>query len=112
MVEDDVVGRVARFAEFGEHDMALALQFLGVEIGVADEIGDQLAAELEVACQGARLEDGMVARGPGVERSAFILDRLGDGLGRTAARTLEHHMLDHMARPDKPLGSERAAASA
>jgi len=78
MVEDDVIGRVARLAQFGEYDVALPFELLGVEIGVADEISDQFAAELEVSGQRTCLEDGMVTRGPGVERTAFVLDCLGD----------------------------------
>ena len=32
MIEDDVVGRVARLAEFGQHDALLALQLVGIEV--------------------------------------------------------------------------------
>src|SRR4030095_9614437 len=47
-------------------------------------------------CERSSVERRLVARGPGVERSTYVLDRLGNGAGIAAARALEHHMLDQM----------------
>ena len=44
------------------------------------------------------MECRLVARGPGVERPADILDRFGDAAGVAAARALEHHMLDEVGQ--------------
>jgi hypothetical protein len=104
MIEDDVVGRVARLAEFGEHDRLFPLQLVGVEVRRADQIGDHIEPEREIASEEAGVEDGVVARSPGVERAAGILDRLGNRARVAIARALEHHMLDHVGEARKSLG--------
>ena len=99
MVVDQVVGRVEAFAELGQDDQLLALQLGLVELRRADQVGDQLERQADIGRQRSRMEGRLVARGPGVERAADILDRLGDGAGVAAARALEHHMLDQMGEP-------------
>ena len=99
MIEDDVVRRVTRLAQLGQHHPLLALELVGVEARPADEVGDQLDAQRQVAAKQPGVEHGMVARRPGVQRSPDILDVLGDALGVATAGALEHHMLDQMGEP-------------
>ncbi len=98
VVEDDVVGRVARLAQLLEHHLALLLQLAGIEVGRVHEPGDQLDRKGQVTGQRAGVEDGHVARRPGIELTAHILDRLGDGARRAPGRALEHHVLEQMGK--------------
>ena len=96
IVEDDVVGRIARFAELLQHDVLLALEIGRVEMRRADQVGDQLDAERQMLGQQRGREAGAVAVGPGVEVAADILDRLADLARLAAAGALEHHMLEQV----------------
>ncbi len=96
MVEDDVVGRVARLAEFLQHHRLFALELVGVEARVADEIGDQIEAKGSVVGEQSRVEHRHVARGIGVERAADVLDLLGDDARRPRGGTLEDHVLEQV----------------
>ena len=117
MIVDEVVGRIDAFAELGQDDLLLALEMLLVEMRRAHEIGDQLGDERQVAGQRPAVKHRLVARGPGVERSADILDRFGERARVAAAGALEHHMLDEMreaaellrlgARADARIEAER-----
>ena len=51
IVEDDVVGRVARLAQLLEDDVLLALEVGRGEMGLEDQVGDQLDAEREMLGQ-------------------------------------------------------------
>ena len=99
MVMDQIVGRIEAFAELGQDDLLLTLQLGLVDFWRAHQIGDQLEREIDIGGQGAGVEHGLVARGPGVERAADILDRFGDGAGIAAPGPLEHHMLKQMGEP-------------
>ncbi len=68
-------------------------------MGGADQIGDHADAQRQVARQQPGVEHRVIPRGPGVQRSADILDILGDRAGVARACALEHHMLDHMGQP-------------
>ena len=96
MVVDEIVGRIGDFAELGQDHLLLALEMLLVEMRRADEVGDQLRDERQIAPERAAVEHRLVARGPGVEAPADILDRFGKRARVASARALEHHMLDEM----------------
>ena len=106
----------------GQHDRFLALQLGLVELRRAHQVGDQLDRQRDIGGQDARMKRRLVARGPGVECPADILDRLGDGARVAAAGALEHHMLDQMgeaalalglgARPDRGVEPDRGRSRA
>ena len=107
MIVNQVVGRIDDLAELGQDHVLLALEMLLADVRRADQVGDQFREERGIPGQGAPVEDGLVARGPGVDRPADILDRLGQSARVARPRALEHHMLDEMreAATDAPARS-------
>ena len=96
MVEDDVVRRVVGLADLLQDHAALALQLVGGEGAVGQDVADDVGAEGEVLLQQLDVVGGLLARGVGVDVAADILDRLGD-LGRGAPLgALEGHVLEEM----------------
>ena len=67
MVVDQIVGRVTAFAKLGQDDLLLALQLGLVDGRRAHQIGDQLERQPDIGGQGAGVEHGLIARGPGVQ---------------------------------------------
>ena len=51
LVEDHVVGRVERLADLLQDDAALALQLVGIEYRIAQDVGDHLDTERHVLLQ-------------------------------------------------------------
>jgi hypothetical protein len=95
-LEDVVVGRVGGLGDLLGDDLLLALQFVGVERRAQHEVGDGGQAKLQRAFQSAHLETGPLIAGGGVDRAALALDGLDDLERRSAARALEHHVLQKM----------------
>ena len=108
LVEDHVVGRVERLADLLQDDAALALQLVGIEHRVAQDVGHHLDAERHVLLQDRGVVGRDLAAGIGVEAAADILDLLGDGAGRAGPRALERHVLEHV-RHAVQLGRSRGA---
>ena len=96
LVEDHVVGRVERLADLLQDDAALALQLVGIEHRVAQDVGHHLDAERHVLLQHRGVVGGDLAAGIGVEAAADILDLLGDGACRAGPGALEGHVLQHV----------------
>ena len=86
MVVDQIVGRVAAFAKLGQDNLFFALQLGLVDPRAADQVGDQFERKPAIGRQGAGVKHGLVARGPGVQRAADILDRLGNLRARRGRR--------------------------
>ncbi len=96
LVEDDVVGRVERLADLLQDDAALALQLVGIEHRVAQDVDDHLDTQRHVLLQDGGVIGGDLAAGIGVQAAADILDLFGDGAGAAGARALEGHVLQHV----------------
>ena len=96
LVEDQVVGRVERLADLLQDDAALALQLVGIEHRIAQDVGHHLDAERHVLLQDRGVVGGDLAAGVGVEAAADVLDLLGDGAGRARPGALERHVLQHV----------------
>ena len=79
LVEHEIVGRVERLADLLQDDAALALQLVGIEHRIAQDVGDHLDAERHVLLQHRGVVGRDLAAGIGVEAAADILDLLGDG---------------------------------
>ena len=86
MIEDDVVGRVARLADLLQHDLAFALEFALLEGRMGEDVGENIDAERHIGFQHARVERGLLAAGIGVEIAADRFDLLGDGARASGAR--------------------------
>ncbi len=108
LVEHQVVGRVERLADLLQDDAALALQLVGIEHRVAQDVGHHLDAQRHVLLQHRGVIGRDLAAGIGVQAAADILDLLGDGAGRARARALEGHVLQHV-RHAVELGRSRGA---
>ena len=106
MVEDDIVGCVARLTEFLKHDRFLALDFVGIKPGAANKIGDQVEPESSILSEQSGVKHGHVARGIRVQRAADVFDFLGDGARRSGCRALEDHMLEQMRNAVGPFHLE------
>ena len=78
VVEDDVVRRVVRLADLLQDHAALALQLLGLEGGVGQDVADDVGGERGVLLQHLHVVGGLLARGVGVDVAADRLDLLGD----------------------------------
>ena len=82
VIEDDVVGRVARLAQFLQHHLALALQFRPVRrSGLVEDVADDVQRQRHIVFQDAGMEGGLLAAGIGVEYAADRFDLFGDGAG-------------------------------
>ena len=96
MVEDDVVRRIHRLADFLQHDIPLARQLRLVEQAVLDDVAEDVDGERQVALQRLAEERRRLARRPGVDMAADRLDLVGDVLRAAARRALEHHVFEQV----------------
>ena len=92
MIKYDVVGGVLSLMDFLDDDGALALQFLLVEGGVLQNIGDNIDRQGQVVGQHLGEIGSVFASRIGVQMAAYVFDFLDNGLRRAALRTLEGHM--------------------
>ena len=113
IVEDDVVGRVARFAQFLQDDVLLALQLVGVEMRAQDQVGDQLDAERQMLGQDAAREAGrrrarsQALRSPPTSSIASLISR-----AERPPAPLNTICSNRWARPLSRAGSWREPTSA
>ncbi len=117
MVEDDVVRRVVRLADLLQDHPALALQLLGLEGRVGQDVADDVGGERRVLLQHLDVVGGLLARGVGVDMPAHRLDLLGDLGGAAPLGALEGHVFEEMrdavllrqlvARAGGDVGAER-----
>ena len=96
VVEDDVVRRVVGLADLLQDHAALALQLLGGEGGVGQDVADDVGGERQVLLQDLAVVGGLLARGVGVEVAADVLDLAGDGGGVALLGALEGHVLEEV----------------
>jgi hypothetical protein len=96
LVEDDVVGRVVGCADFLKDDALFALQFVFLEGGLDQDIGENVDRERDIIAKHAGVIGCGFGRRGGIDFAADILDLLGDVARRAAGRALEGHMLKKM----------------
>ena len=99
MVEHDVVGRVVRLTDFLQDDAPLALQFLGFEGRVGQDVADDVEPQRGVFLQHLDVIGGLLTRGVGVDMATDSLHLLGDRRGAAGGRTLERHVFKEMGNP-------------
>ena len=90
-----------------EHDLPLLVD-LG-ERGREDHVGHHLERRLDVVVGDARVDDGVLARGRGVQLGAHRVEGLRDLLRLEPARALEQHVLDEV-RDARAVGALVAGA--
>src|SRR5581483_370941 len=98
-VVDEVVGRVLGLRDLLEHDLALAVDFGGVEDRVEEEAGEQLGCHREVLAEHLGVVAGVLLAGERVEHAADRVDFLGDLCRGARARALEEQVFDEVGDP-------------
>ena len=83
-VVDEVVRRVLDHRDLLEDDLALGVDVH--ERGLEDHVGHHVERLLEPVVGDARVDDGRVARGRGVQLAAELVEQLRDLLRRRSAR--------------------------
>ena len=96
MVEDDVIRRVVRLADFLEDDAAFALQLLRHEGRMRQDVPEDIGGEGQILLQHLGVEGGILAGGIGVEVPADILDLPRDGSRVPPRRALEGHVFEEV----------------
>ena len=87
-------------------------QPLGIQVGRAEgrpphDVGEDVQAQREVLGQQADVEGGVLLGGEGVEVAADLVDRLGDGRGRSFGGALEQRCSRKWDAPASPAPSSR-----
>ena len=93
-VVDEVVWRVLDHRDLLEHDLPL-----GVDVREGrpeDHVRHHVERALEPDVRDARVDDGRLARGRGVQLAAELVEDLRDLLRRVPRRALEEHVLDEV----------------
>src|SRR5206468_8097981 len=93
---DEVVERVLDHLDLFDDDFLLALDVLGAERRVADDIGEDVDRERQMLVEDLDVVARVLLGGEGVELPADGVDRLCNILGRAARGALEQHVLDEM----------------
>ena len=92
----EVVGRVLDHLDFFDDDLLLALDVVGAERRIADDVRQDVDGERQVLVEHLDVIAGVFLRGERVELAADGVDRLGDVFGGARAGALEQHVLDEM----------------
>ena len=93
---DEVVRRVLDHLDLFEDDLLLALDVVGAERRVADDVGEDVDGERQMLVEHLDVVARVFLRGERVELPADRVDRLRDVLGRSGAGALEEHVLDEV----------------
>jgi hypothetical protein len=109
IVEDHVVGRIGRRADFLQDDVFLPLQLVFVEQRFRQDVGKDIDGEGDVVFQDSGVVGGRFRRCRGVDFAADIFDFFGDLPGGAARRALESHMFEKMG--DAVFGSRLVAGT-
>ena len=96
VVEHDIVGRVARLADFLNDYVLFARQFVLGEGRLEEDVAEEVDGERQVFRKCPRVISGVLARRISVEMAADGLDLGGDGEGVAPPRALEGHMFEQM----------------
>ena len=93
---DEIVGRVLDHLDLFEDDLLLALDVVGAERRVADDVGEDVDRQRQMLVEHLDVVAGVFLRGERVELAADRVDRLRDVLGGARRGALEEHVLDEV----------------
>ena len=110
-VVDDVVGRVLDHPDLLQDHRLLALQLLGVEERVQQDVGQEIDRERQVLVEHLHVEAGVLLGGEGVHLAAHRVHRAGDVLGAAGGGALEDEVLDQVGDAAAGSGSWRDPVS-
>jgi hypothetical protein len=96
-VVDEVLGVVVDHRDLLEHDLALAVDVF--EGGCEHHVRHRVERALDMGVGHARVDDGRLARGRGVQLAAHRVEELGDLLRAVPLRALEEQVLDEVRDP-------------
>ncbi len=95
-IEDDVVRRVVGGADLLQDHMLLAFQFLRIELGILQDVGENIDGQRHVVAQHPCIVGGCLDAGGGVDLTADILDFRGNLEGASPPGTLERHVFEQV----------------
>lgn len=99
VVEDDLLELLVDLLLLAEDYVALALDGGGLELGVLEDVGDDVDGGGDVLAEALGVVDGLLARGVGVEVRANILDFELERVLCAPAGALEGHVLQEVGGP-------------
>ena len=103
-VMDQVVGRVLHHLDLLEHNRLFALELLGVEDRVQEDVGQEIDRERQVLVEHLDVEAGVLFGGERVHLTADGVHGTGDRLGAARRGPLEHEVLDQVGHPAAVFG--------
>ena len=83
---DEVVGGVLDHLDLFDDDLLLALDVVGTEGGIANDVGEDVERQRQMLVEHLDVVAGVFLRGERVELAADRIDGLGDVFGSAAAR--------------------------
>jgi hypothetical protein len=96
VIEHQIVGRVFGCPDLLHDHVLLALEFVRIECGVRENVGQHVERERHIGFQHACVVGGGLKARRGVDVAAHRLDLLGDLARATALGALERHVLQEM----------------
>ncbi len=98
-IVDNVVRRVLHHLDLLQDHRLLALQLLGVEEGVQEDIGEQIHSQWQVLVENLHVEAGMFLGRKGVHLATDRIHGARDVFRAPGGRPLEHQVLDQVRDP-------------
>jgi hypothetical protein len=94
--EHEIVGRVVDRTDLLDDDVLLTGDFVGIEAGVRQDVGQHVEPERDIGLEDARVIGRHLDPGAGVEIAADGFDLLGDLPRGATRRSFERHVLEEM----------------
>ena len=96
MVKDDLLVLLVDLLLLTQDDVTLALDGAGLELGVLEDVGDDVDGLRDVLAEALGVVDRLLARGVRVEVRAEVLHLELERMLRAAAGALEGHVLEEV----------------
>ncbi len=96
VIEDDVVGRVARLSDFLQHNLTFALELVLFERRSREDVGKNVERERHVVLQNARVKRRLLSARVCIEIAADRFDLFGDRARVASLSAFEGHVFEHV----------------
>ena len=96
MVKDDLLVLLVDLLLLTDYDVALALDGGALELGVLEDVRDDIDGLRDVLAEALGVVDGLLARGVRIEVCAEVLHLELEGVLGATAGALESHMLEEV----------------